>query len=416
MNGLIEYFYCLIYALAMTVCVYKYLERKPKWNEVVLFVLFYGLVNYFITDEIQINLKYKIIINILTILSDFVCICILNRKMKLYLFFFTSLFISIYSQCITIITYPLNYIDSYLIQMSLNASFVRFVIVLLINFCTIVTIKCFEKKQILPQLTTVKENYKILCLTNLLVQFIMSVFQSINELNQGNVYLHIMSLIFVALWLILIYALNRSFMLAREKENYLIMQSTYGNIEQYIKQYEYEENQMKKIRHDIKNHLTVIKNLDETGKISRYVDQLYPELENIKVISKKISGNIYIDTILNSKMFEFKNVSIISDFEINNLKMGSVDLSVILFNLIDNACQSAEEINGQVSIKMKYTNTHLFIEIENDCIKKPDFISKKGKGHGYGMRIIDDIIKKYNGNIEYEIEETKVRVKVGLIV
>lgn len=251
---------------------------------------------------------------------------------------------------------------------------------------------------------------------NLLVQFVMSIFQSINELNQSNVYLHMMLLIFVGLWLILIYALNKSFVLVREKENYLIMRSTYENIEQHIKQYEREENEIKKIRHDMKNHLTVIKNLDEIEMISKYIDQLYPKLENIKVPSKKLSGNIYIDAIINSKISEYKNVSVVSDFDIGTLKMESVDLSIILFNLIDNACQSAEEINGQVIIEMKYNDNHLFIEIENDCMKKPDFISKKGKGHGYGMRIINDIIKKYNGNIEYEVKETKVRVKVGLIV
>lgn len=416
MNVLIEYFYCLIYAIAMTICVYKYLERKPQWNEIVLFVLFYGLVNYFITAEIQIDLKLLIFINVLAIISDYLCICLLNKKMKLYLFFFTSFFTSIYSQCIVIITYPLNYIDNHLFQMSLNTSFVRSIIVLLINLCTILTMKYLEKKQILPQLTIVKENYKILCLTNLLVQFVMSIFQSINELNQSNVYLHMMILIFVGLWLILIYALNKSFILVREKENYLIMQSTYENIEQHIKQNEREENEIKKIRHDMKNHLTVIKNLDEIEMISKYIDRLYPELENIKVPSKKLSGNIYIDAIINSKISEYKNVSVVSDFDIDTLKMESVDLSIILFNLIDNACQSAEEINGQVSIEMKYNDNHLFIEIENDCMKKPDFISKKGKGHGYGMRIINDIIKKYNGNIEYEVKETKVSVKVGLIV
>lgn len=145
MNVLIEYFYCLIYAIAMTICVYKYLERKPQWNEVVLFVLFYGLVNYFLTAEIQIDLKHLIFINVLAIISDYLCICLLNKKMKLYLFFFTSFFTSIYSQCIVIITYPLNYIDSNLIQMSLNTSFMRSVIVLLINLCTIMIMKYFEK-------------------------------------------------------------------------------------------------------------------------------------------------------------------------------------------------------------------------------------------------------------------------------
>lgn len=207
---------------------------------------------------------------------------------------------------------------------------------------------------------------------------------------------------------------KKSFELTEYKENQIVVQSIYSNINENINRITYEQENIKKIRHDLKNHLVIIKSMDKDEHLSQYLDQLYSKIDNVKIGHEVITGNVYVDTIINSKISEYCNVSLTYDCSIDGLKLKPIDLSMLLFNLLDNACHSASEVNGFVDLKMNYIGNHLFIEVKNDFKEKPNFISKKGVGHGYGMRIINDIVEEYYGEIEYKVLENEVNVKVGL--
>ncbi len=416
MNELLEYFYCFLCVISITFCLYKYLDRKPSQLELVSFLLFYGFVNYIVTGKIQLDIQYKIFMNTFSMIIDYLCICLLNRKIKAHLFFYVTIYLTIYIQVIILLTYFLSYIDGFNMLVVYSHPIIRFIFVILFNAITIIIYKGLEKKAVLPNNETTKNNYTILCIINLIVLFVMTVFQWINELSQSNIYMHLTSSAFVVLWFVLIYVLNRSFQLSENKENQLVIQSIYSNIEQYIRQYKQEEEQIRKIRHYIKNHFIIIKNLSEDENIHQYIDEIYPKLENMQVLSQRITGNLYVDTILNSKKNEYPNITMAYHCNIEGLNMNSLDLSVLLFNLIDNACQASCKVNGYVHLMMKYDGEHLFIDIENSSQEKINFISKKGAGHGYGMKIINEIVEKYHGTIEYEVLDCLVNVKVGLIL
>lgn len=96
--------------------------------------------------------------------------------------------------------------------------------------------------------------------------------------------------------------------------------------------------------------------------------------------------------------------------------MNPKDLSTLIFNLLDNAFQASLEVNGHVEFKMIYNASRLIIETINDVNEMPNFVSKKGSGHGYGMKIIQDIVRKYNGNIEYSYDNNKLKCIVYLLI
>lgn len=80
----------------------------------------------------------------------------------------------------------------------------------------------------------------------------------------------------------------------------------------------------------------------------------------------------------------------------------------LLSNLIDNSIESCEKVNSD-SKSIYFTIKANNITLINDKIKdeKPIynifFTSKTEKNlHGYGMKIIRDIVKKYNGDIQVE--------------
>lgn len=84
-------------------------------------------------------------------------------------------------------------------------------------------------------------------------------------------------------------------------------------------------------------------------------------------------------------------------------------------NLLDNALEACEKINDKerwIKIKIKKKNLLLYIEIANALEEMPkqiqkEFVSnKKDNGlHGYGMKNIQDIVKKYDGIFEYKVYE-----------
>lgn len=416
MTELLEYFYCLVYVSSLTFCVYKYLDRKPSPKELIVFLLFYGFIDYLITGKIKLDIKYNLIITILTLLSDYICLCILNRKFKIQFLFYTSLYLTIYSKIVIIITYLLNYINEFNIFIILSPSLFRFIIVIIFNGITGMIYKFLKNKSMLFEVDVFTNNHTTLCVINILICFVESIFHWLNKMEQGNIYLQFISIVVTILWLILLYAFNKSIIVKRNNENQMITNFVSSEIEQYIDQYRNEEEKIQKVRHDIKNHFMIIKNLSDEKNVKDYIDKLYPSLNNIKTNFIKITDNIYVDAIINSKITEYPNVNISYHCNLSGLKMNSRDLSVIVFNLIDNACQAAGEIRGNVDITMIYNECHLFIEVKNSCRGTPDFHSKKGIGHGYGMRIIDDIVKKYKGCIEYGMLEDEVIIKVGLIL
>ncbi|MBQ6539517.1 MAG: GHKL domain-containing protein [Oscillospiraceae bacterium] len=89
------------------------------------------------------------------------------------------------------------------------------------------------------------------------------------------------------------------------------------------------------------------------------------------------------------------------------------DLTSLLVNLIDNAMEgTAESSEPSVSVKMNVENNYLFITVINpvsdDVLGKNPQLSttKKDKTvHGIGLRVVKNIVDKYNGHLKFEQQE-----------
>lgn len=416
MGFLTEYLYCLIYVSSLVFCVYQYTDKKIRGIELLCFILVYGFIDFLITGEIVLDVNHILIKDFLVIISDYIMICILNKKSSLYLLFYTTFYYTLYSETIVVVTYILGYFETFNLLATYEPSLLRFSLIVLFNVISVIVFNQLEKYEFISKKNIAKENYKVICIVNVLVLFICTVFQWFNQIEQVNYYLHIISITFIGLWLLLLHALNKSFILAHEREKEIIKNSVYNNLEQSIRQYEQNKEELENFRHDIKNHFTILKSLRNRKSMISYIDEIYSKADNKELTSKEISGNIYIDAIINSKMEEFSEVPILCQFEIDNLKINKIDLSVLLFNLIDNACLAAKEANGKVHLSMKCNGEYVIIKVMNDCRGKTDFISKRGKNHGYGMKIIEGIVEEYNGKIELDSQINKVLIKIALKV
>lgn len=200
----------------------------------------------------------------------------------------------------------------------------------------------------------------------------------------------------------------------------------------YAKQYEERESlerEIRKIRHNIKNHYICLKKYakekDLEGLI-RYLDGLikYTPIE----YGKANSGNIAIDALINYKMSYSNQYNIQFDVNLEIPKTLGIDqttLCIVLGNALDNAIDACKKTTSKVpriKVYMKYTNGNLYINISNPHIEK---ISRDKEGkiittkedkkrHGLGLESIQNAIEQYNGSLE--IEENDDLFKLSILI
>ena len=164
-----------------------------------------------------------------------------------------------------------------------------------------------------------------------------------------------------------------------------------------------------KMRHDIKNMLQVSKMYNET-----IATQLEEKFNNI---SKTIyCKDELLNKILVLKANEAKNDGIefnIDANRINNFNMIEIDKISLFTNIIDNAIRAAKE-SKQKRINLELFNEQNVYEIKlvNSCdkiIHKADSVY-----HGKGKQIVDDILKKYNGKIMNTYANNMYRVIIEI--
>lgn len=95
--------------------------------------------------------------------------------------------------------------------------------------------------------------------------------------------------------------------------------------------------------------------------------------------------------------------------------MNSMDICSLFYNLILNAVEANLKIEDKRFIKLYIANikNNVLIKIVNpidenfnlDIIKENKTTKEDKENHGFGLITINNIISKYNGNIDYSIHD-----------
>ena len=187
--------------------------------------------------------------------------------------------------------------------------------------------------------------------------------------------------------------------------------------------------ELRAIRHDIKNQYAYMNVL--------LTEKRYDELEeffsqNKQLNSKPLSGidcgNLVLNTILNLEQTRAHAQGCALDhrvFVAPQLPFAETDLCSLFTNLIDNALEAIQRqgiANGVVEVGINQKNSALYVCVLNPVDEREGRekllslkTTKKDKTlHGYGVRIVDGIVQKYNGQINRSIENGKYRVDIML--
>lgn len=163
--------------------------------------------------------------------------------------------------------------------------------------------------------------------------------------------------------------------------------------------------------HDLKYQITVLKAEANTKNSIAYLDQMEQDIKSYEAQNK--TGNKTLDTILTGKTLYCQNnwieLTRIIDGEALNF-VDPMDISSLFGNMLDNAIESVSKIERKekrlIQLAVMKQKGFLRIRIENCYEEEPKFengvlkTSKPdSKYHGFGMKSIQNIVKKYDGSI-----------------
>ena len=265
--------------------------------------------------------------------------------------------------------------------------------------------------------------------------FITTMFVGLNvfksSLENGEVYSSLSS-ISTGLGLILINIINYVLMILLSKKNnerteLLLYKMQADLYESQLRESEIQFEEIKKIRHDMKNHLLCIEALiseHDLNGAEQYINDMIRNKLNFGYQSIR-TGNRVVDIVANTKLLKcreegIKTVVKIMAFPIN---ISDTDICVLLGNLFDNAIEECMGIQGEREICFEFLNKKSYVNIKIKNSLKSSILrqnpelntTKKDKNlHGIGLRSIRDVVNKYEGMIDFYEEGTYFIVDVWL--
>lgn len=261
-------------------------------------------------------------------------------------------------------------------------------------------------------------NEKIDALVILLLSFIGLCLPFVTSYVKGNRSIIIYAFLLVMITILVFYLLYRYGILLKQHADQEVIERTMQITSAYVEGLEKEHDEVRKIRHDMKNQLQVMRYLLLDQKYDEVEQNLSDLTEELDVSKVSISGNVYIDAVLRQKMVEYSDIEFQLDLVVtNDFKMNGTDLVSLLTNIIDNACEELRRIQeSEMTLNIKGSGKQLIITERNICRRNHDFeTTKNKKEHGYGLKIIQEIANKYDGNIEKHIIDDVYELSVFIL-
>jgi len=239
------------------------------------------------------------------------------------------------------------------------------------------------------------------------------------------------AVLFYAAILITIVSCRKMTGLQEEKEKYFVEQQQVHAIQERMEEVEQFYNGIRRMKHEMKNHLTNIKGLVRNGSyedIEQYIDQM-DESMNVFEFTVK-TGNAITDVIVNDKQkaAEKQGIEFQSEFSYPKSEgYNAYDLGVIINNLLQNAleaCGKMAEGKKYIYLSGRQKKKFYLINVKNSFEGEVVFdtktnlpLSTKGKDislHGIGLSNVKREVDKYMGDVDFKVKKNEFSVTVLL--
>lgn len=198
--------------------------------------------------------------------------------------------------------------------------------------------------------------------------------------------------------------------------------------EKYIQLILEKDKEMRSFRHDVKDHLYILsrcleqRNYEEAKKYTAKINDCFSAAQ-----LKRYTGIITIDAIISEKKNCMDTEGIPFTYEINVIRLPEhinvYDVCTILINILNNAieaCECLETKDRNIRLIMDTNAEKLYINEKNplaheivfDENHNPVSSKKDNSRHGFGSKNIRSIAEKYDGIVNYTIDNHFFTIEV----
>ncbi len=231
----------------------------------------------------------------------------------------------------------------------------------------------------------------------------------------------------------LVHFWQRYRVLFAKRQKYFVEEQQVKAMKQRLEEAENFYGSIRKVRHEMKNHMANIKGLVETGQygeIDEYVQRMDASMQALEY--KYATGNAVTDVIINDKWRRAEKAGI--RFEADFRYGGDIpvfDLGIILDNLLDNAIEACEKLEpgkGFIRLNLKQKKQFLLLTVENSFdgtvfmregkslphttkqSARPEIVTE----HGIGLENVHDMAERYYGGVNIKVKKDIFHITVML--
>lgn len=205
----------------------------------------------------------------------------------------------------------------------------------------------------------------------------------------------------------------RGYMKLKEKENKAnLMQQQSKEMLLHYHERELAQQNVRKLYHDIKNHLAVLNELPFDERID-YLTNIQEVISDYEKFPS--TGSQVLDVIISDKMALMETLGIRFSHNLSlddTMRLENIDVVTIFGNAIDNAIEACIQIPmGERFIKINSASGRgmLIVKISNPTILKDaknlKTLKKDRENHGIGLQNIKMSIDKYHGEMVTDIKD-----------
>ena len=190
------------------------------------------------------------------------------------------------------------------------------------------------------------------------------------------------------------------------------------SLNQYVEEAKTRYDRTKSFRHDIRNHIAVVKKLLQDGNLEKAVTYM----EDLDDMAEKMSfpcstNNPVVDILVGNKLGIAKSMG--SDVDCSLLLpypcgIRDIDICIVLSNALDNAIHAVKSLDAgmekYIRVSGRIQGDFLMMEIQNSFHGKGAF--KKGTG----LSNVKKVAEKYGGAMSIETQENVFVLHVLLII
>ena len=209
--------------------------------------------------------------------------------------------------------------------------------------------------------------------------------------------------------------LQQSFRLGTEIS---LLEQQEHSLNQYVEEAKTRYDETKSFRHDIRNHIAVVKKLLQSGKLEEAITYM----EDLDDMAEKMSfpcstNNPVVDILVGNKLGIAKSMGIDVDCSLllpYPCGIRDIDICIVLSNALDNAIHAVKNpgagIEKYIRVSGRIQGDFLMMEIQNSFHGKGAF--KKGTG----LSNVKKVAEKYGGAMSIETQENVFVLHVLLII